>query len=87
METAVAYFRTSSAANTGDDKDSQTRQRLAVQQYAKRHRLKIVHEYYDAAVKGTDAVDMRPGFAEMIAYMNSNGARTILGRECVTVLA
>ena len=49
-----------------------------MQQYAKRHRLEIVHEYYDAAVKGTDAVDMRPGFAEMIAYMNSNGARTIL---------
>ena len=78
MQSAVAYFRTSSAANVGEDKDSQTRQRLAVQGYAERHRLEIVHEYYDAAVKGTDAVDMRPGFAEMIAYMSSNGARTIL---------
>jgi DNA invertase Pin-like site-specific DNA recombinase len=42
---AVAYFRTSSAANVGDDKDSQTRQRLAVESYAKRHGLEIVHEY------------------------------------------
>ena len=75
---AVAYFRTSSAANVGDDKDSQTRQRLAVESYAKRHGLEIVHEYYDAAVKGADAVDVRPGFAAMIAYMSSNGARTIL---------
>jgi DNA invertase Pin-like site-specific DNA recombinase len=75
---AVAYFRTSSAANVGDDKDSQTRQRLAVQGYAARHEMEIVHEYYDAAVRGGDGVDTRPGFAEMIAYMSSNGARTIL---------
>jgi len=78
ISTAVAYFRTSSAANVGDDKDSQTRQRLAVEGYAARHGLAIVHEYYDAAVKGADAVDVRPGFAAMIAYMSSNGARTIL---------
>jgi DNA invertase Pin-like site-specific DNA recombinase len=76
--TAVAYFRTSSSANVGDDRDSQERQRLAVSQYAGRHGIEIVHEYYDAAVKGTDAVDIRPGFAAMIAYMNSNGARSIL---------
>lgn len=78
MSTAVAYFRTSSASNAGDDRDSRERQRLAVQSYAARHGLEIVHEYYDAAVKGTDAVDVRPGFAEMIAYMSGNGARTIL---------
>jgi DNA invertase Pin-like site-specific DNA recombinase len=76
--TAVAYYRTSSSANVGDDKDSRERQRLAVTQYAARHGVDIVHEYYDAAVKGADAVDCRPGFAEMIAYMHSNGARTIL---------
>jgi DNA invertase Pin-like site-specific DNA recombinase len=75
---AVAYYRTSSAANVGDDKDSQTRQRLATEGYANRHGLEIVHEYYDAAVKGGDSVDTRPGFAAMIAYMSSNGARTIL---------
>jgi DNA invertase Pin-like site-specific DNA recombinase len=37
-------------------------------------------------VKGTDAVNVRPGFAEMIAYMNSNGARTILV-ECASRFA
>ena len=78
MSGAVAYYRTSSAANVGQDKDSETRQRLAVQGYAEKHGMEIVHEYYDAAVKGGDAVDTRPGFAEMIAYMSSNGARTIL---------
>ena len=43
-----------------------------------RHGLEIVHAYYDAAVKGGDRVDTRPSFVAMIAYMNSNGARTIL---------
>jgi DNA invertase Pin-like site-specific DNA recombinase len=76
--TAVAYYRTSSSANVGDDRDSQERQRLAVSQYAARHGIEIVHEYYDAAVKGTDAVDIRPGFADMIAYMHSNCAKVIL---------
>jgi DNA invertase Pin-like site-specific DNA recombinase len=76
--TAVAYFRTSSAANVGEDKDSRERQCRAVQTYAKRHGLIIIHEYFDAAVKGSETVENRPGFAEMIAYMSSNGARTIL---------
>jgi DNA invertase Pin-like site-specific DNA recombinase len=42
------------------------------------HGLEIVHKHYNAAVKGADAVDVRPGFAAMIAYMSGNGARTIL---------
>lgn len=76
--TVVAYYRTSSTTNVGEDKDSQTRQRLSVEAYAQRHDLTIVQEYYDAGVKGADAVDVRPGFAEMIGYMSGNGARTIL---------
>jgi DNA invertase Pin-like site-specific DNA recombinase len=74
MTAAVAYFRISSVTNVGEDKDSQTRQRLAVEGYAARHGLEIVHEYCDAAVKSGDRVGLRPGFAEMIAYMSSNGA-------------
>lgn len=78
MTTAVAYYRTSSATNVGEDKDSLARQRSAVVAYAAAHGLEVVHEYYDAAVKGSETVENRPGFAEMIAYMRSNGAKTIL---------
>ena len=39
---------------------------------------KIVHEYCDAAVSGADPVDTRPGFTDMLAYMLSIGARTII---------
>ena len=76
--TAVAYFRTSSSANVGADKDSLKRQQDAVRSCAAALGLKIVKEYYDAAVSGADPVDSRPGFAEMLTYMLGNGARTII---------
>ena len=78
MKTAVAYYRTSSATNVGADKDSQERQRLAVHACARSLGVEIVREYYDAAVSGADRVDARAGFNDMLAYMLSNGARTIL---------
>jgi DNA invertase Pin-like site-specific DNA recombinase len=76
--TAVAYYRTSSATNVGEDKDSQKRQRDAVSAYAAAHGIAIVGEYYDAAVSGADPVMSRPGFAQMLEYMLGNGARIVL---------
>ena len=51
---ALAYLRTSSAANVGTDKDSEKRQRHAIQGFAKRAGFGIVDEFYDAAVSGAD---------------------------------
>ena len=51
---ALAYLRTSSAANVGTDKDSEKRQRHAIQGFAKRAGFEIVDEFYDAAVSGAD---------------------------------
>src|SRR3954470_559703 len=76
--TAVAYFRTSSAANVGADKDTVRRQRDAVTAYAEAHGLGIVREFHDAAVSGADPIDRRPGFVELLAYVHGDGARTIL---------
>lgn len=76
--TAVAYLRTSSASNVGEDKDSQKRQMAAINAYAEKHSIEIVHTYYDKAVKGSESVENRPGFAAMLEYMASNGARMIL---------
>src|SRR3954454_10227837 len=75
---AVAYYRTSSAANVGADRDSLARQREAVTAYAKAHGLEIVEEFYDAAVSGADPIDRRPGFVTILEYVHGNGARTIL---------
>jgi DNA invertase Pin-like site-specific DNA recombinase len=76
MTTAVAYLRTSSRTNIDGDRDP--RQRQAVEEYAKRHGLQIVREFHDAAVSGTDPIDTRPGFQELLQYLAGNGAKTIL---------
>ena len=63
---AVAYIRTSSAANVGADKDSDKRQRAAIEGYAKRGGFALVAEFNDAAVSGADPIETRPGFASLI---------------------
>src|SRR6516165_3122092 len=78
MKSAVAYYRTSSATNVGEDKDSEERQRLAVMAFAERNEIEIVEEYFDAAVSGGDPIDKRPGFSAMLRRIAGNGVRTIL---------
>jgi DNA invertase Pin-like site-specific DNA recombinase len=78
LKPAVAYLRTSSAANVGADKDSDKRQRAAIEAYAKRAGFTLVAEYYDKAVSGADRIDDRPGFREMLQHLASNRAKTII---------
>ena len=42
---ALAYYRTSSAANVGNDKDSEKRQRQAIESLAKRGGFEIVAKF------------------------------------------
>jgi DNA invertase Pin-like site-specific DNA recombinase len=78
LVSAVAYFRTSSATNVGDDRDSLSRQRAAVSAFAERHGYQLVGEFYDAAVSGSDAIEDRPGFAALLDQIESNGFRTVI---------
>jgi DNA invertase Pin-like site-specific DNA recombinase len=75
---AIAYIRTSSAANVGTDKDSEKRQLTAIEGFAKRASYELVSEFYDAAVSGADPIDTRPGFAAMLKRIEANGVRTII---------
>ena len=75
---AIAYLRTSSAANVGADKDSDRRQRAAIAAFAKTHGYRLVDEFYDAAVSGADPVTERPGFKAMLDRIAGNGVRVIL---------
>src|SRR4249919_2727667 len=75
---AIGYLRTSSATNVGGDKDSEKRQRTAIQTFADRAGIEIVEWYYDAAVSGADAIDSRPGFAAALERIASNGVGTIV---------
>jgi DNA invertase Pin-like site-specific DNA recombinase len=75
---AISYLRTSSAANVGADKDSDRRQREAIQAFARHAGYELVGEFYDAAVSGADPIDSRPGFAAMLERIEGNGVRTII---------
>ena len=77
-KTAVAYFRTSSASNVGADKDSERRQREAVEAYAKAHKVEILDSFYDAAVSGADPVDTRPGFLALLDRCKADGVSMVL---------
>ena len=88
---AVAYIRTSSAANVGSDKDSDKRQREAIASFAKRAGFELVAEFYDAAVSGADPIEGRRGFAALLDRIEGNGVRTVIvedasrfARELVT---
>ena len=78
LKKGCIFHETSSAANVGEDKDSQKRQRFAVETFAKRTGYEIVDSYYDAAVSGADALDARAGFAEALKRIAANGVRTII---------
>jgi DNA invertase Pin-like site-specific DNA recombinase len=78
VQKAIAYYRTSSAANVGDDKDSLVRQRIAVEAFAASAGYELVDTFYDAAVSGADALDARPGFAEALKRIAANGVHTII---------
>jgi DNA invertase Pin-like site-specific DNA recombinase len=88
---AVAYIRTSSAANVGAEKDSDKRQRAAIEVFAKRAGFALVGEFTDAAVSGADPIETRCGFAELLDRIEDNGVRTVIvedasrfARELVT---
>jgi DNA invertase Pin-like site-specific DNA recombinase len=78
---AVAYLRTSSATNVGTDKDSDKRQMEAIAGFAKRAGYDVVDQFYDKAVKGSDPIETRPGFAALLDRIESNGVRVVLVDE------
>jgi DNA invertase Pin-like site-specific DNA recombinase len=77
---AVAYLRTSSSTNVGAEKDSDKRQRMAIEAFAKHAGYVIAADgwYYDQAVSGADSIEDRPGFSQLLERIAGNGARTII---------
>jgi DNA invertase Pin-like site-specific DNA recombinase len=74
----IGYLRTSSATNVGEGKDSEARQRKAIESFAKSAGYVIVEWFYDAAVSGADPIETRPGFMAALARIAGNGVRTII---------
>jgi DNA invertase Pin-like site-specific DNA recombinase len=75
---AVGYTRTSSATNVGADKDSEKRQRAAIERFAKRGDFDVVAWFGDPAVSGADPIETRPGFSALLDRIENNGVRTVI---------
>src|ERR1041384_7489028 len=76
---AVAYLRTSSATNTGPDKDSERRQREAIQTFAKRAGFTLVGELSAPGASRADAIAHRPRLAQPL---EPSGAAVRVGSRC-----
>jgi len=76
MVKAVMYLRTSSATNL--DGDSEDRQKESIRKYADSQGIEIVQGAYDQAVKGSDSIHEREGFAQLIQYCIDNDVSIIL---------
>jgi len=70
------YLRTSSATNL--DGDSEDRQKESIRKYADSQGIEIVQGAYDQAVKGSDSIHEREGFAQLIQYCIDNDVSVIL---------
>ena len=78
MPQAIAYLRTSSAANVGSDKDSEKRQRAAINSFAQAQGFTVAREFYDAAVSGADPLEARAGFSALLQFAAEHNVRTVI---------
>ena len=79
---ALAYLRTSSAANVGTDKDSDKRQRTAIAAFATSHGFQIVEEFHDPGVSGADPIETRPGLCASSTRSKATACERSLSRTC-----
>ena len=71
-------MRTSSATNVGEGRDSERRQREAIEAFARHSGHVVVEWFNDPAVSGADPIDTRPGFRALLDRIVSNGVRTVV---------
>jgi DNA invertase Pin-like site-specific DNA recombinase len=73
---AVSYLRVSGKAQVKGD--GFTRQRAAIEKYAKSNGMTLVAEYMDKGVSGTKELEDRDGLAELLDRVQSNGVKVVL---------
>ena len=76
MEKAYGYLRVSSQGQV--EGDGFTRQRAAIEGYAKAHGVKIVRWFEKKGVSGSEELVDRPAFQQMLVALLSNGVRTVI---------
>jgi DNA invertase Pin-like site-specific DNA recombinase len=74
----VAYLRTSSSTNVGDNKDSGKRQLVAIKRWCKSNNKKIVAEFYDKNVSGSKNFIDRVELNKAITFCKENNIHMLV---------
>jgi DNA invertase Pin-like site-specific DNA recombinase len=75
---AVAYCRTSSRTNIGQDRDSLKRQLEAITTFCEGNGYQLCEVFYDKAVSGADLITNRVEFNNLTQYCRDNGINTVI---------
>ena len=73
---AYAYLRVSGKGQV--EGHGFTRQRQSIRRYARAHSAKVVTEFRDEGVTGTNGIEGRPGLSALLAAVEANGVRLVL---------
>jgi DNA invertase Pin-like site-specific DNA recombinase len=76
VKTAFAYLRVSGKGQL--EGDGFTRQREAIEQYAKANDVEIVRTFEEEGVSGKTDLENRPGLTDLIASLDVTGTRLVL---------
>src|SRR6185437_4002695 len=76
MTRAYAYLRVSGKGQL--DGDGFTRQRAAIQSYAKGHNIRVVKWFEEQGVSGTKDLENRPALQDMLVALHGDGVRLVL---------
>jgi len=77
-EKVVGCICASSACSLGEDKDSITRQKQTIAEYAHHHNSCLEQYFQDPAASGTDPIDGRPGFHGTITHCLEHNIKVIV---------
>jgi DNA invertase Pin-like site-specific DNA recombinase len=76
MTRAFAYLRVSGKGQV--DCDGFPRQALAIKAYAASHGVKIVQEFREKGISGSNELENRPAFMEMLTALHADGVKLVL---------
>jgi DNA invertase Pin-like site-specific DNA recombinase len=76
MTKAFAYLRVSGKGQV--DGDGFPRQSAAIKAYAASHSVKIVQEFREKGISGSNELENRPAFMEMLTALHADGVKLVL---------
>jgi len=74
----VAYLRTSTKTNIGENKDSDKRQLRTIKNFCKSQKFNLIETFYDKNISGTKPLNERPELLNAVEYCVENNIEIIV---------